>query len=61
MAECFAHSLDELEHAISQADPVSLGAALTNRQVHAPESKDPLKTFRDAAEALDKAIETLED
>ena len=61
MAECFAGSLDELESAIDQAAPETLGSALTSRQVHAPQSKDPLKTFRDAAEALDKAIETLEE
>lgn len=61
MAECFALSLDELEHAVSQADPATLGSVLTDRQTKAPEHKDPLKDFRDATEALDRAIETLED
>jgi diacylglycerol O-acyltransferase len=61
MAECIARSLDELEQAVSRADPAAPGSVLKARQAEEPESKDPLKAFRDAAEALDKAIETLED
>jgi hypothetical protein len=61
MAECIARSLDELEQAVSRADPAALGSVLTSRSAETPESKDPLNAFRDAAEALDKAIETLED
>jgi len=61
MAECFARSLDELELAVSQADPVKLGVDYKNRQEELEDSKDPLKTFHDAGEALDKAIESLEE
>jgi diacylglycerol O-acyltransferase len=61
MADCFARSLDELERAVSGADAVMLGAVLKTRQAETPENEDPLKAFRDATEALDKAIETLED
>jgi diacylglycerol O-acyltransferase len=61
MAECIARSLDELEQAVSRADPATPGSVLKARQAEEPESKDSLKAFRDAAEALDKAIETLED
>jgi len=61
MAECFADSLDELELGISRADPVKLGPDYQDRQAEMQDSKDPLKAFRDANQALDKAIESLED
>lgn len=61
MAECFADSLDELEYAVSQADPVKLGVDYKNRHTQMQDSKDPLKAFNDASDALDKAIETLEE
>ncbi len=61
MAECFARSLDELELAVSQADPAKLGVDYQNRQAELQDSKDPLKAFHDANRALDEAIESLED
>jgi hypothetical protein len=61
MAECFARSLDELELAVSQADPAKLGVDYQNRQAELQNSKDPLKAFHDANRALDEAIESLED
>lgn len=61
MAECFADSLDELEFEISRADPVKLGPEYQDRKAEMQNSKDPLKAFHDANEALDKAIEALED
>jgi len=61
MAECFADSLDELELAISQADPARLGPDYQDRQAETQDSKDPLKAFHDASQALDEAIEALED
>lgn len=61
MAECFETSLAELEVSIRQADPARLSSALTVRHEKAPETSDPLQAFRDASEALDRAIETLED
>jgi len=60
MAECFADALDELELAVSQADAAKLGVDYQDRQAEPPGSKDPLKAFHDASEALDKAIESLE-
>ena len=60
MAECFAYALDELEVAVGQADSAKLGVDYQNRQAELQDSKDPLKAFRDASEALDKAIESLE-
>ncbi len=61
MAECFARSLDELELAVSLADPAKLGVDYQNRQVELQDSKDPMKAFHDANRALDEAIESLED
>ena len=65
MAECFADSLDELELAVSQAvnrgDPAKLISDPQNKGVSLQDKKDPLKSFHDAFEALDKAIESLED
>ena len=61
MAECFAHALDELELAISQADPEALVEEYKNWQAAAHDAGDPLKAFHDANKALDKAIESLED
>ncbi len=60
MAECFADSLEELEHAIERADPDKLTAA-DGMQTFSPAKRaDPLKSFREASAALDKAIESLE-
>jgi len=61
MAECFAYALDELELSVSQADPVKLGVDYKNRQAELQDSKDPLKAFHDANQALDEAIASLED
>ncbi len=61
MAECFANSLEELELAVSQADPAKLGVDYKSRQAELQDSKDPLKAFHDANKALDEAIESLED
>lgn len=61
MAECFADSLDELELAVSQADPAKLGVDYQSRQAELQDSKAPLKAFHDASKALDEAIESLED
>jgi len=61
MAECFARSLDELELAVSLADPAKLGVDYQKRQAELQDSKDPMKAFRDANRALDEAIESLED
>ena len=61
MAECFEHSLAELELAISRVDPAKLSSVLKTRHEETPETSDPLQAFRDASEALDRAIKTLED
>jgi WS/DGAT/MGAT family acyltransferase len=61
MAECFADSLAELELAISQVDPASLSSVLQTRNEETAEASDSLQAFRDATEALERAIETLED
>ncbi len=61
MAECFADSLDELELAVSQADPAKLGVDDKSRQAEFQDSEDPLKAFHDANKALDEAIESLDD
>ncbi len=61
MAECFEHALAELELAISRVDPAKLSSVLKTRHEETPETSDPLQAFRDASEALDRAIKTLED
>ena len=61
MAECFADALDELELGVSQADSTKLGPDYQDRQVEMQKSKNPLKAFHDANQALDNAIEGLED
>lgn len=61
MAECFADSLDELEQAISQADPISLVGGNRESEKEPLDVGDPLQQFHDASEALDRAIESLED
>jgi len=58
MAECIGRSLDELEYAISQAASEVLPI---EEQMAQDEPSDPLQPFRDASDALDKAIELLED
>lgn len=61
MAECIERSLDELEHAISQAGSVLKTAGQPMTEVESPETADALKEFRDASKALDKAIDSLGD
>ena len=61
MADCFARSLDELEMAVSEADPAALADLYQGGAREQQISKGPLKAFHDASEALDKAIESLED
>ncbi len=61
MAECIERSLDELEHAISQAGSVLKTAGQPMTEVASPETSDALKEFRDASKALDKAIDSLGD
>jgi len=58
MAECIGRSLDELEYAISQA---ASDVPSIEEQIAQEEPTGPLQTFRDASDALDKAIELLED
>ncbi|NOR20866.1 MAG: DUF1298 domain-containing protein, partial [Xanthomonadales bacterium] len=69
MAECFEQSLLELEKAISetdievqelaQAEPVEKTESV--EKTGPQQASDPLKAFHDASDALDKAIESLED
>ena len=61
MAECIEHSLDELEHAVSQAGARLKTAGQPTAEKTSSENAGPLKTFHDASEALDKAIESLGD
>ena len=66
MAECLADSLDELELGVKEADLIKLGIDYQDRQSGIPGDKDPLKkdplkAFHDASQALDKALEALED
>jgi len=61
MAECFGRSLDALELAISRADSATLQSELQYSEGKTADKKDPLKAFHDASEALDRAIESLED
>jgi hypothetical protein len=61
MAECFALSMDELELAVTKADPLKLKKDDQDYEIAPTENQHPLKAFRDANEALDKAIDSLED
>ena len=61
MAECMEGSLEELEHAISQAGSTLETAGQPMVEKALPEDADPLKNFHDARRALDKAIESLGD
>ena len=61
MAECIEYSLDELEHAVSQAVSRLKTAEQPAAEKASSEGADPLKAFHDASEALDKAIESLGD
>jgi len=61
MVDCMSCSLDELENAVRQADPVRLAVEDPDEEAEPQDSKDSLKAFRDASKALDKAIESLED
>ena len=60
MAECIACSLDELEQAVSQEEP-ALETGELSPKTTSVEAVDPLKGFRDASRALEKAIESLGD
>jgi len=61
MAECIERSLDELEHAISEAaSGLEHGGQLKLKEVSSDDA-DPLKAFHDANLALDKAIKSLGD
>jgi len=61
MAECFARSMDELELAVKKADPEKLKEDYQKHEIASAENQHPLKAFRDASEALEKAIDSLED
>ena len=61
MVDCISRSLDELENAVSQANPVRLAAEYPDEEAEPQDLTDSLQAFRDASKALDKAIESLED
>jgi WS/DGAT/MGAT family acyltransferase len=61
MAECFEQSLAELELAVSQTDIEDQDVELPHEKTGPRIVSDPLKSFHDASDALDKAIESLED
>jgi len=61
MAECFEQSLLELEKSVSQTDIEVREAVQSAEKAGSQEARNPLKEFHDASEALDKAIESLED
>ncbi len=61
MAECFARSLDDLERAVSLADQTILLAEQQSEEAQPQKAADPLQAFHDANQALDQAIESLED
>ena len=61
MAECMEGSLEELEHAISQAGSALEIAGQPKIEKALPEDAGSLKKFHDAGRALDKAIESLGD
>ena len=61
MVDCISRSLDDLENAVRQADPVKLAAECPDEEAERQDSTDSLKAFRDASQALDKAIASLAD
>jgi len=61
MAECFEQSLLELENAIKQKDIEVQEADKPAEETPSQDARDPLKAFHDASQALDKAIDSLED
>ena len=61
LAECFAGSLLELEDAVKLADPARLASGLDSQPEQPHGRERPLKSFHDACEALEKAMESLED
>ncbi len=61
MVDCISRSLDELEHAVRQADPLKLAAEYPDEEAKPQDCADSLKAFRDASKALDKAIKSLEE
>ena len=61
MAEWFEKSLRELEFAVANAGSEALGAGGQSAEKPAQRAIDSLQAFRDASDALDKAINQLED
>ncbi len=61
MVDCISRSLDELENAVSQANPVRLAAEYPDEEAEPQDLTDSLQAFRDASKALNQAIESLED
>jgi WS/DGAT/MGAT family acyltransferase len=61
MAECIAQSLEELEQAIDQSVSLMKPSDKPAAGKTSTEAADPLKAFHDASEALEKAIDSLED
>jgi WS/DGAT/MGAT family acyltransferase len=61
MAECIERSFNELELAVKQAGPKLETAGLPAYKEASHKDADSLKAFRDANQALDKAIESLGD
>jgi len=61
MAECFADSLEALELSVTRAGSVKPLNELQNDAGKSHNKTDPLKAFHDASEALDRAIESLDD
>lgn len=61
MAAWIEYSLDELEQAVAHAAPAMLTAQHQIGETDTADSGDSLKAFRAASEALDKAIDSLEE
>ena len=61
MAECFEQSFLELEQGINQPDIEAIDNEQFGENTGQQQAEDPLKAFREASEALDKAIDSLED
>ena len=61
LAEWFGRSLEELEKALSLATPAMLTAVHQLGETEPVDRSASLHAFRDASEALDRAIKALED
>ena len=59
MIDCISRSLDELESAVSQAEPEKLATKQSDVEPEPQDSSDPLQAFHDANRALDQAIDSL--